>query len=151
ALLLAIAWCTSVGGGFVALTELALAPGDATVAPDVWPIATAIERDPTRPTLVMFVHPHCACTRARRHELDRLRTAVGAALRTIVVIVRPDDLAGGGLTREDLVSSASASYEDARGVEAERFGALTSGAVVVYDAAGRLAFSGGITPARSHE
>jgi hypothetical protein len=38
--------------------------------------------------------------------------------------------------------------EDEDGVEANRFGAETSGSAVLYDAAGRLLFSGGITAAR---
>src|SRR6267142_2092292 len=40
---------------------------------------------------------------------------------------------------------------DARGGEARRFGVETSGAVILYDSAGKLAFHGGITPARGHE
>jgi hypothetical protein len=37
------------------------------------------------------------------------------------------------------------------GAEAWRFGARVSGQVMVYDHAGRLQFSGGITGARGHE
>jgi hypothetical protein len=40
---------------------------------------------------------------------------------------------------------------DPGGAEAKRFHLRTSGHVLVYDAAGRLRFSGGITPARGHE
>jgi len=40
---------------------------------------------------------------------------------------------------------------DGGGAEAKRFGAETSGAVVLYDRAGRLVFHGGITAARGHE
>jgi hypothetical protein len=40
---------------------------------------------------------------------------------------------------------------DDTGVEAKRFGAETSGAVVLYGAAGKLAFSGGLTSVRGHE
>jgi hypothetical protein len=39
---------------------------------------------------------------------------------------------------------------DEGGAEARRFGAATSGQALLYDAAGRLVFSGGITPARGH-
>jgi hypothetical protein len=39
---------------------------------------------------------------------------------------------------------------DHDGVEARRFGAATSGQVILYDARGTLLFSGGITPARGH-
>ena len=40
---------------------------------------------------------------------------------------------------------------DAEGAERRRFGIHTSGQVLVYDAAGRLAFAGGVTAARGHE
>ena len=39
---------------------------------------------------------------------------------------------------------------DRDGSEAERFGAVTSGQVVLYDAKGQLEFSGGITGERGH-
>ncbi len=40
---------------------------------------------------------------------------------------------------------------DPDGVEARRFGALTSGDAFLYDAGGRLVFRGGITPSRGHQ
>ena len=40
---------------------------------------------------------------------------------------------------------------DEGGVEAKRFGARTSGHVLVYSAAGELTFQGGITAGRGHE
>jgi len=40
--------------------------------------------------------------------------------------------------------------EDRDGEEAQRFGAATSGQVLLYDGRGRLQFSGGITDARGH-
>ena len=40
---------------------------------------------------------------------------------------------------------------DYQGEMAARFGAQTSGHVVLYDDSGRLVFSGGITAARGHE
>jgi hypothetical protein len=40
---------------------------------------------------------------------------------------------------------------DRGGVETARFGARTSGHVLVYSSAGKLSFSGGITPGRAHE
>jgi hypothetical protein len=39
---------------------------------------------------------------------------------------------------------------DDDGVEAARFGAVTSGQTLLYDANGELIFSGGITGARGH-
>jgi glyoxylase-like metal-dependent hydrolase (beta-lactamase superfamily II) len=61
-----------------------------------------------------------------------------------------------GWERTDLWRSAAAIpgvtvLVDPDGLEAERFGAKTSGHVLVYDSAGRLLFSGGITGSRGHE
>jgi hypothetical protein len=39
---------------------------------------------------------------------------------------------------------------DDEGIEARRFGAMTSGQTLLYDGGGRLVFSGGITGARGH-
>ena len=39
---------------------------------------------------------------------------------------------------------------DVDGTEAGRFGAATSGQVLLYDAGGRLRFSGGLTSTRGH-
>jgi hypothetical protein len=47
-----------------------------------------------------------------------------------------------------LLWPAQRARADAEGVEMHRFGALTSGQTLVYDAAGRLLFSGGITASR---
>jgi hypothetical protein len=40
---------------------------------------------------------------------------------------------------------------DDAGVEAARFGAATSGTVLLYDGSGHLLFNGGITESRGHE
>jgi hypothetical protein len=41
-------------------------------------------------------------------------------------------------------------WQDKGGSEARRFGVATSGHVLLYDAQGRLTYSGGITSARGH-
>ena len=42
-------------------------------------------------------------------------------------------------------------YVDDEGIEARRFGVSTSGQTLLYDKAGALLFSGGITGARAHQ
>src|SRR5215472_11422328 len=61
-----------------------------------------------------------------------------------------------GWDQTDLWSTAVAIpgvdvMRDRGGIEARRFGATTSGQVLLYDGAGRLMFRGGITSARGHE
>jgi hypothetical protein len=58
-------------------------------------------------------------------------------------------------THTDLWKSAQriprmATIIDDEGADAARFGARTSGQVLIYDRSGHLAFRGGITPSRGH-
>jgi hypothetical protein len=72
-----------------------------------------------------------------------------------VLVVRPPD-APDGWEQTDLWRSAADIpgvdvVRDDDGAEMGRFGALTSGQVVLYDPSGRLLFAGGITASRGHE
>src|SRR5690349_19429168 len=44
-----------------------------------WPEASSIVRHAQRPTLLLFLHPHCACSRATVEELERLNTLAPAS------------------------------------------------------------------------
>lgn len=149
-------WLLAASAGLLWLARYESTPGVAASAPQRWPDASRIERVPSRPTLVMFAHPHCPCTRASIDELARLMTQVqGVAVDAYVVVLKPDGL-GDEWDRTDLWRSAAAIpgvqvMDDDGGREGERFGAATSGQTLLYDAAGRLVFSGGITAARGHE
>jgi hypothetical protein len=60
-----------------------------------------------------------------------------------------------GWEKTDLWQSAASIpgvniFVDDGGTEARRFNAVTSGQIVLYDAGGRLLFSGGITGSRGH-
>jgi len=147
-------WVMAVGSGMTMLWAYAEAPGAAASAPAVWPRESRIRPSAERATLIMLAHPYCPCTRASIEELDRLMARAGDRLTTDVLFVTPPD-ASGGWEATDLWRSAAAIpgvtvFDDVDGIEAHRFGALTSGQVLLYDAAGRLRFSGGITPARGH-
>ena len=108
-----------------------------------------------RATLLLFAHPHCACTRASLSELAGLMARYGDRLDAWVLFAAPEGT-GEDFSRTDLWSSAARIpgvqvLRDDRALEAERFGIATSGTVALYDARGKLLFHGGITPARGHE
>jgi hypothetical protein len=150
-----LAWILTVAIGFALLWSYKLRPGEAAAAPRAWPPDSRIARATGRATLVLFAHPRCACTRASLAELARLMSRFEDRLAADVVFLRPPDV-GSDWDDTDLWRQASAipgvtALRDDDGVEAGRFRASTSGATVLYDAAGRLLFSGGITPARGHE
>jgi len=150
-----IAWSTVVIGAFVWTWKYKSTPAPVSAAPARWPAASALPRRPGRPLLVMLAHPRCSCTRASLAELGALLQEVGPAIDALVVFVRPDGTAR-DWTSTDLWRTASAMpgvrvVADDGGRETERFGALASGTVLLYDGAGQLLFSGGITGARGHE
>jgi hypothetical protein len=102
----------------------------------------------------MFVHPKCPCSRASLSELNIIMNADRDESSAVVVFLRPGGVEA-NWERTDTWTSAgiiprATRVVDVDGVEAKRFGALSSGQVVLYDASGHLRFSGGITGSRGH-
>ena len=147
-------WLVIVGGGTVLMTRYSNTPGEATSAPAIWPTSSRISIDAGKPTLLMFVHPHCPCSRASLGELDQLLAEIPKLPNVLVVFVKPAGTASDWSTTELWRSASSIkgvkTYLDNRGVEAQRFHALTSGQTLLYDTNGQLKFEGGITLARGH-
>jgi hypothetical protein len=147
-------WAVAIGIGFAVLGRYESTPGAAGGPPARWPSASAIDRPAGRPTLLMFAHPQCVCTRASLGELARM-TGRFRDLAVYVVFMRPSD-GGAEWDESDLWERAVhtpgvGAVRDPDGVEATRFGVITSGHALLYDASGRLAFSGGLTAARGRE
>ena len=147
-------WLLSAAAGLAVLWEVENAPGERLAVPASWPVDSQIKRTPGIATLVMFAHPKCPCTRASVEELARAMAQCEGRVRVHVMFYAP---AGepASWTQTDLWRSAAAipgveTDRDHEGEEAARFGATTSGFVVLYDAAGQLGFSGGITAERGH-
>ncbi len=150
-----VTWLVAIVGGMGALLSYKSTPGAAADPPSRWPVQSSIHPAPGRATLVMLAHPHCPCTRASIHELALLMTRLSGELSATVLFVRPPG-AEADWEVTDLLRSATAIpgvtvQVDNDGHEARIFRAQTSGQTVVYDATGRLVFSGGITPSRGHE
>jgi len=149
------AWLLLVIGGSVAMISYATDPSDAGGSPPSWPADSAIERADGTFTALIFVHPHCPCTRASIAEFRRLLGAA-ATLPAIRVVMTVPPGVPDGWERDHLWRSLPRTLGvepivDRHGIETVRFGAATSGHVALYCAKGTLRFSGGITPARGHE
>ena len=147
-----VAWLGLVVLGQGALIQYALTPGREGHTPTSWPAASPLDRAPGRYTLVMAAHPHCPCTRASLSELAQIVGRCDGRLSVRVLFVQParfaDDWVKADLWRATASIPCAKAILDPGGREAMRFGAFTSGQAALYDAAGRLAFSGGITSAR---
>jgi hypothetical protein len=147
-------WLFMLAVGVGALWSYESTPSAAAAAPGMWPAASRIKPDAERATLVMLAHPHCPCTRASIGELARLITQAQGRVTAYVLFVKPSGFPDGWV-QSDLWASAAAipgvtPVLDDDGVEAGLFRAKTSGQTVLYDSAGNLLFSGGITSARGH-
>jgi hypothetical protein len=147
-------WLSIIGTGGWFLKNYESRPGNNAAAPERWPAGSRLRRAGDRATLIMLAHPRCPCTRASIGELSRLMTQAKGRVTAFVLFVKPTDVAD-SWEQTDLLTSAAAIpgvtvMSDDAGVEAERFHAATSGQTVLYDAEGRLLFSGGITSARGH-
>src|ERR1043165_1176426 len=149
-----ILWMSVVGLGLAILWNYENTPGVAAKPSVLWPIESRIKRAPDKATLIMLAHPHCPCTRASIGELALLMAHSQGRLTAYVLFLKP-----AGFSEEwektDLWQSAASIpgvnvLSDDDGAEARLFHATTSGQTNLYDAEGRLLFSGGITGARGH-
>ncbi len=147
-------WVGGIVGGFACLYEYATTPGGSQPSSSRWPANSALVPDPDRANLVLLAHPRCPCSRATMDELERLTARTDKLLMVHAVFYRPVGSAE-DWAKTDLWSRATRLpearvYDDVDGVEARLFGATTSGYVVLFDADGRMLFSGGITESRGH-
>ncbi len=145
-------WVVTIAAGCVALEAYARSPGAVGRSLGHWPREGAIPLDGRRPTLLMFVHPLCPCSRASVDELAELAGRWGDRVRLNAVVLSSAFLQAedsSGIERALADVPGMKIWIDRDGALARRFGVLTSGHVLIYEPGGRLLYSGGITPSRA--
>lgn len=147
-------WLAIVVGFFAMLLSYETTPGLAAGAPVAWPHDTSLHRKDDVAKLVMFLHPHCPCSRASLEHLQRVLIATGVDPACAIVFVVPEGAPGGWadgslLRRAGEIPNVRIIL-DPRGDKATRFNVTTSGHVLYYDVDGSLRFQGGITAKRGH-
>jgi hypothetical protein len=148
-------WAVGVigGAGFALLYEFT--PTPSAVVDSYWPVAASTKLATNRPTLIMFVHPLCPCSRASLNELATLMALCAGEVETQVLFFQLPT-ATADVTHTELWQSAKhipgvVPRVDMGGTEQQLFGARSSGEVFLYNPAGDLLFHGGITGSRGHE
>jgi hypothetical protein len=124
-----------------------------------WPTETAIAPAEGGPTLILFLHPKCPCSRASLTQLERILADLqtrGAALpRSYVIATLPEYGFDEWADTENLQRAAklpgATVVVDRGGIEAQRFGVTTSGAIILFDDTRKRRYAGGITSARGLE
>lgn len=143
--LLVLCWIAALVPALLAIEAYQATPGSAGTTPP--------EGKPSgKPRLLVFLHPRCPCSKATLAELKELLAEFSGTVNTEVYFALPAE-ADANWEQTPLRNSAAQIpgvqvRTDAGGAIAKQLGAETSGHVVLYDAGGRLLFSGGITPAR---
>jgi hypothetical protein len=148
-------WLAGIVGGQFLLSRYEAIAGAAGSPPQLWPKESRITLNRHGHTLVMFAHPRCPCTRASLAELAKLLARSPDSVTPWVVFFKPSVAADDWDQTDQWCTAAKMPgvnvMRDLNGIEARRFQALTSGQTMLYNAAGELVFSGGITLARGHQ
>lgn len=147
-------WALLLGCGVIALFEYKGTPGSDGAPSTAWPEATELVRAEDRPTLLMFIHPECPCTRASIEELALIVGRSDVRVRSLVVAITPkgaDTPPDSGTVDRARDLPGVEVVVDRGGIEAARFGAETSGHVLVFAEDGRRLYSGGVTGSRGHQ
>lgn len=149
-----ILWIALVSYGVGALLIYSAKPGEAACAPRTLPIGTSGILPIGKPLMMVFLHPHCPCSRTTVEQLQKILIASQGATECRVLLVIPPDTEQGwenGSLLRLLSSIPGLRVEcDRGGLQAKRFQAATSGQVLFYKGDRTLAFCGGITASRGH-
>jgi hypothetical protein len=152
-----LGWGAAVGIGEWRMADFASRPGAVVEAATRWPDDSSLAALDAAPVVLLFAHPMCPCTRATLAELERVLAHSNGSARADVRIVfvwddaaAPDWNARGSWDAARAIPGTSVTT-DLGGLEARRFGATTSGEVLVYGGDRALRFRGGITAARGHQ
>lgn len=145
-----VAYFIALLTGIALVHRASAVSGPTNGSPAQWPGSNALTLAADAPTLLIFAHPRCPCTEATLINLRSIAAAERA--RVVLIISGPAARVQASDDERRLLENARADIvtRDPDGAEAERFGVLTSGHVLVYRQDGTRAFSGGITPMQGH-
>ncbi len=150
-----LAWVSLVPLGFFYLEREGNTAVPSTHVAAMFPKDSTVALSPTKPTLVLFFHPYCPCSRASLGELDHILAETQGNLSAIVVFTiatgEPAGWEQASLWKSAEAMPGVAIRRDLGGKLARDFGVTGSGHALLYSPSGRLLFSGGITASRGHD
>lgn len=153
-----VVWIAIAVAGWYRISAYGFSGDQKTIAnaPQRWPAESTIVRTERQPTLLLFLHPKCPCSRATVGELERLPALVpNSALPHICVVAAAPRSIGDLWWSSSFLARAARLpnahlVHDPGGVETALFGARVSGTVLLFDPAGNRLYAGGVTMARGH-
>ncbi|WP_372367665.1 hypothetical protein [Candidatus Uabimicrobium sp. HlEnr_7] len=163
-LLLSVLWVFAIVASFYFLGAYENKPGQLGKISKKWVENSLIVRNPEKPTLLLFLHPHCPCSKATVGSLEFILSRCRQPLEVRVVFYVPENAKKNwektslfhtisnisstlGNKKKDIVIDI---YLDSGGAEAINFGAAISGTALLYSKNSDLVFHGGVTLSRGH-
>jgi len=147
-------WGLAVAAGSFYGFWYEITPAETDVALAGWPAGSACVLAADRPTLLMFVHPRCPCSRSSVSELAvliaRCQDRMDAQVLFYKAPASPEDWATTDLWHSAARIPGVVPRVDVAGAERRLFGASVSGEVFLFQPGGELSFHGGITAGRGH-
>jgi hypothetical protein len=147
-------WMVAVLSGLWWMNKYQTTPGSIGQTPRHLPAQIAGNFAAGRDCLLMFVHPKCPCSRASLSQFAEIVAQNRDRVSAAIVFVKPPGVSEGwerSFLWDSAKKMAGVQLLSDDGTLARELGSETSGHVVLYDAAGRLLFTGGITRSRGHE
>jgi hypothetical protein len=154
-MMLLVLWIGTILTCLAGMARYESTPGAAGTTPVRWPDDVEFRPTAGHGRMLLFAHPQCPCTRSSLAELERLLDRRPNRPQATIVFVQPETTSSPW--------SETSTWKRARamnGVEiicdvggrlSRRFGAATSGHVLLYDENGALQYSGGVTSVRGQE
>jgi hypothetical protein len=147
-------WLPLVSGAMLLLGVYQAKPGDPGHPAEAWPEGLPLMHVLKRPTLLLFLHSECPCSRASVAALARLLSKGDGKVEALAIVRHTPGASASGPSALDaqlLAIPKLMQIDDPDGELARRFGVETSGHALLFRADGVLVYSGGLTPARGHE
>lgn len=147
-------WLITIVGGIFWLNAYSLTSGLRAESLESYPANASVDLSQEHPTLCVFLHPKCSCSRATLSELARLSaTRDGFDIQSLFFL--PDgesqSWAKTDLWKTACQLSTIEPIFDRDGELCRKFKITTSGHVMLFSPDGKMMYSGGITDGRGHE
>jgi hypothetical protein len=129
-------WAVLVIFGTAAVARHDMQPGPQIAGAAEWPATSGVQRSASNLTLIMAVHPQCACSRASLNELAEIMSRAEGRLSATILFVAPigatDAFVHGALWNQARQVPGVKVAIDPCGLKAAAFGAATSGQILLY-------------------
>ena len=159
-----VLWLAAIVASFYFLGVYENSPGKLGTIPEKWLKTSQIAITRQKPTLLVFLHPRCPCSKATLGALEIVISRSINPCEIIVVFYTPKDEKENWyqthlfyntqkisrFLQQNKPGTALNIYIDLEAQEAKKFGVRTSGTVLLYDQTHSLRFHGGITLSRGH-